>query len=487
MKTLDEILDFENKSVSEIISDLKTKSISVPEWELLVRDYEPKFHKIVGDTVTRKDKRRADNSVEEAARLAIGLEKLLTKRVNDFTFTIPVKRRYSNTENNEVRQNIATAIEKIYRCAHINKENIKRGLCYYASCEICTVWYAIRKPNDFYGFHSEFKLKCKTYSPMNGVELYPLFDEYDDMLAMSFAYSKVVGSVTVDYFETFTDNRHYKWSRSGNTDGWSSVITSKDSEGNDMSGQEIILGKIPCDYLWRSFPVYTKDMSALRNDLEYTISRDSDTVAYNSAPVLKVAGSVEGEEQKGEAKRIYRVENGGDVSYVSWDQSTAANQNHVDNLLKFFWMSGQMPDISFEKMCGLGSIGFDARQTIFTDAHLKIGEETGPWLEFFERETNIIKAFLSKMNTSWSEEIDNVDVEHIITPFIQNDESLDIDKRMKANGGKPIESQLESISRYGKSVDAKSTLEQINKESEAEQNQKTSSFNNMFDTQNQVR
>ena len=85
-------------------------------------------------------------------------------------------------------------------------------------------------------------------------------------------------------------------------------------------------------------------------------------------------------------------------------------------------MQGQMPDLSFENMKSLGNIGFDARQMILSDAHLKIGDESGAWIEFFERECNVIKEFLKFMNTNWKDEIDNVEVEHIITPFIQNDE-----------------------------------------------------------------
>ena len=117
-------------------------------------------------------------------------------------------------------------------------------------------------------------------------------------------------------------------------------------------------------------------------------------------------------------------------------------------------------------MKSLGNIGFDARQTLLTDAHLKIGDEAGAWLEFLERECNVIKAFLKEMKREWASEIDNVSVEHVITPFIQNDELAEINKRKAANGGKAIESQLESIQRYGYSDDAQATLEQIQKEEE---------------------
>ena len=165
------------------------------------------------------------------------------------------------------------------------------------------------------------------------------------------------------------------------------------------------------------------------------------------------------------------------MSYVSWSQSVEALKYHVDSMRNMYWMQAQIPDISFENMKGLGNIGYDARQTLLSDAHLRVGDETGTWIEFFERECNVIKAFLAIMNSAWADEMDNIGVEHIITPYIQNDELTEITKRMKANGNKPIESQLESIQKYGESSDAEKTFAMIQKESAIEAVNSASAFN----------
>jgi hypothetical protein len=205
----------------------------------------------------------------------------------------------------------------------------------------------------------------------------------------------------------------------------------------------------------------------LREEIEYTLSRNSDVIAYNSAPVLKVSGKLMGDEDKGESRRLFRVESGGDVSYVSWSQSIEALKYHVDTLLKLFFMQGQMPDLSFDNLKALGNIGYDARQMILSDAHLKIGDEAGAWIEFFERECSVIKEFLKLVNAGWKDEIDNIEVEHIITPFIQNDEDALISRIQKGNGGKAIFSQLESIRMAGYSNNPEETLAQIQKEEQA--------------------
>ena len=68
------------------------------------------------------------------------------------------------------------------------------------------------------------------------------------------------------------------------------------------------------------------------------------------------------------------------------------------------------------------------------------------------------------MNVSWKDEVDNVEVEHVITPFIQNDEKSEIEKWVTASGGKAVVSQLEAIKNLGISTDPQETLSQIQKE-----------------------
>lgn len=469
-------IDFDSSNISATITLLRDKSISVPSWDKLKMDYEPTLHSILSDTATLKDKVRSDGQVDKSARIIVGMEKLHVKRMAEFTYAIPVKRVYSNIDANDTRSQICTAIESIYRNVRIDGENIKRATALYASCEIFTVWYAVKKPNTLYGFLSEYKLKCKTFSPMCGVKLYPLLNEMDDMLAMSFEYTKKVKDKEVTFFETYTEDKHYIWKQGLDGVKWEPMLTRTTEDGEIVSGEDIMLMKIPGVYGFIPKPVFD-GLSPIRSEIEYSLSRNSNVIAYNSAPVLKVAGGLKGQESKGEAYRVFRCETGGDVSYVSWSQSIEALKYHVEKMEKLYWAQAQMPDLSFDNMKGLGNIGYDARQTLLTDAHLRIGDDIGMWTEFLDRECNVIKAFLKFMNQKWKNEIDNVVVEHIITPYIQNDELAEINKRMKANGNKPIESHLESIQKYGGSSDAAATLKQIQEEGAVEAVQSASAFN----------
>jgi len=448
------MVDIQNillQNANKAVNSLRKKSIEIPSWPKLLKEYEPKFHRITHDFITRRDKVRKNNTIDKAARIPFGLERLLTRRMSEFMFATPVRRLYHNINGIERRREIAKAIEAVYKVARIDTENIKRANLFFSTCELFTLWYTVKRRNSVYGFDSDYKLKCKTFSPMDGTHLYPLIDEYGDMAAMSVEYYVQSGLMRHYYFETYTDARHIKWHLDGSD--WQEV------ENTEIS----FIGKIPGVYVYRSQPIWD-GLCPLREEIEYTMSRNSDVIAYNSAPVLKVAGQVKGTEDKGETRRIYRVENGGDVSYVSWTQAIDALKYHVSTLLNMYWSLAQMPDISFDNMKDLGNIGFDARQTLLTDAHLKVGDEAGTWIEALEREGNVIKAFLKLMRPEWADDLDAIDIEHVITPFIQNNASTEADRVLKLNGNKPIMSHLESIRYMGYSTDPESTLRQIQEE-----------------------
>lgn len=447
MIDIDEILAQEN--ITDKIDALKERSTPPHDWATLRKDYEPKLHRIVTDQQGRKDKIHSDGTKDLAARITIGLERLLAKRMTEFTFAIPVKRNYIGDDTDE-KKKIVKAIERIYQVAHIDSENKKRGLAYYAACEAMTVWYTKKGRHNLYGFPCNYKLKCKTFSPMSGVKLWPLIDEQGEMYAMSFEYTRKVKDVMITFFETFTADKHFIWKK-GDDSEWE-VVT---------NGEEISIEKIPAIYIYRFAPVW-EGLTGIRDEIEYALSRHSDILAYNSAPILKVAGSIVGEEQKGETRRIYRVTEGGDVSYVSWAQSNQALEYYINTLLNMFFMQAQMPDISFSNMRSLGNIGYDARKTLLTDAHLKIGDESGAWIEFLERENSIVKAFLKKLNVGFNEDdIDSVLIENIITPFIQEDEMQNIQKWKLAGGDTPLVSPLEAIENAGLSEDPQASYAQI--------------------------
>ncbi len=157
MKDVKDILSRENRSIDTIISDLKEKSTTPPKWSELKKIYYPDNHEIVDDKIGRPDKViKGSNGtrIEEAARNPVGLEELLVNRVNEFCFTLPVKREYEGAETEKQKQ-LVDAIEKVYEDVDIDTVNMERGEAYFASCEFFTLWYAVKKKHTRYGFPAE--------------------------------------------------------------------------------------------------------------------------------------------------------------------------------------------------------------------------------------------------------------------------------------------------------------------------------------------
>ena len=116
----------------------------------------------------------------------------------------------------------------------------------------------------------------------------------------------------------------------------------------------------------------------------------------------------------------------------------------------------------------LGNIGADARKTLLADAHMKVGEEKDDIIWAFDRECNIIKAFLAEAKNEWRDGIKRLKVSHHITPFVQNDRAARISELTEATGGKPVMSQQTAVERLGEVKDVDAEMKRLKEEQRAE-------------------
>lgn len=448
------------RKITDIISDLKDKAIPVPLWSDLEKDYNPLKHEIITNPSLRpKEKRKKNGQLDKPAKILYPAEKIVTRRMNQMCFTIPVERKYE-TGDDETLKAIKDAIEAVYDKVRINGVNKNRMRAYFGACEVCTVWYAVEEENDDYGFHSKYKFKCRSYSPMptkmskiSEATLWPVFDDYDDMVAMCIEYTITRKSETTHYFDCYAKDVFKSYS-------------SKNGLYNDaeVETKPITIGKIPVVYLWRPAPIY-EGIANNREDIELTISRMSDVIRKNSAPIVKVVGELVGDKPDGgEAREVYKLKDGGDVSLVSPAVSHEATSYYVNQLKENIEEDTQMPNLSMTNVKSLGNIGADARKTLLADAHMKVGEEKDDIIWALDRECNIIKAFLGEANNAWKDGLKKLKVSHIITPFIQNDRSARISELSEATGGKPLMSQRTAIERLGEAKDVDGELERLAEE-----------------------
>lgn len=452
--TIEEILNSENSAESKIAA-LKEKTIVVPVWSGrfgLVQQFDPTKHPVMNkqkypDIVT-------DDGIEYVTRVTCDLQRLATKRMTELVTGIPPKRVY--TPNNDRQKQIAAYIESIYDRNRINSVNNERLNMLFAGCEVFTLWYAIEERNTLYGFSSPLKLRCRNFSPMLGDELYPLFDEYGDMIAMSVGYTRKKGRKYVQYFDTYTADKHIKWSNENG--GWAEV-----------ENENITLGKIPGVYAWRPTPIW-EDTSKTVYEIEWTLSRNGNYLRQNSKPIFIVFADEAisyGDEKSPnrEFRSVMQYPQNGRAEYVTWAQAVENLKFYVEQLRDLFFTQLQIPDWSYGKMSQQALSG-ESRKQMFIDAQLKVKDESGRLIEFFDREMNVVKAFAKIMlGESYAADIDALKVETLITPFAITDEKDTINNLMAANGGEPIMSQRESIELFGHSDDVDKTLREINEQS----------------------
>lgn len=424
---------------SEIIEALKNKTVIVPKWADLVKEYDPSKHEIKTDQVTRKDR----GSVK-VARITYGVQKLATRRMTQMAFTIPVKRTYKHG-NDPLKMEQAKALEKIYQKTRIDALNKRRFRAYFGACEISTIWYVVEKPNKDYGFDSKYKLRSVTYSPMDErfskmeqANIYPLFDEYGDMIALSVEYTTIEGDESVTYFETYTEDKKYVWKKDGAD--WELI--------SEPIG--IVIGKIPGAYLNRPEPIW-EDQTNNAKEIEYTLSRQSDIIRRNTAPVMKVTGKLIANTKAPDSdvsREVYQFEDEGDVDYVKPPVNHEAVDAFVKTIKDNIAEELQLPSLALKDITGVG-LTEESRKQILVDAHLKVGEEEGDIVEFLSRECNVLKSFLGLMNVKWKDSIHELEVDHEIVPFVMNSDSAEIENLSKATGGKAIMSQRIAVQRAG--------------------------------------
>ena len=157
---IQEIIRKATEENQNVTGQLRQKSIEVPSWYDLEKQYNPDKHPVMDKKeypdITIYEEKKSESEfnefgepitikvavgVEKVSRVTYALQDLAVKRMTELCFGIPVKRQYS--PQNDRQKQIADYMEKIFRKNHIDTMNIDRGRKLFASCEIMTLWYTV--------------------------------------------------------------------------------------------------------------------------------------------------------------------------------------------------------------------------------------------------------------------------------------------------------------------------------------------------------
>lgn len=446
MNEIEEILALENSA--DIIKELKNKTVYVKPWAQLEKEYDKKKHPVYTDP-SYLDIRKKGGTTIKQCRIALGLQKLAVKRIGELCFGIPVKR--INKGKTEQEKLAGRILEDIFKKNKINSVNSERSKYLYASCEFATIWYSQEMETEYAGEKTGLRLRCKSYSPMTGTNIYPLFDDFDDMIALSIEYRRQKGDVATNYFETFTANRHIRW-------------ISENSSWEEEINEPIELNKIVGVYQHRDEPIW-EDESDNVYEMEWQLSREGNYLRKNLKPKWVVCTDKEitfGKEKDTDttSRDVLKYPGDAKAGYETWEQAIDSLKFHIETLKQNFFSQLQLPEMSSEAMKTM-PMSAESRKMIFIDGQLKVTDESGMWYDTFYREINVVKAFAKKMYPKLASAFDSLSVEVLITPYQIQDESEKVGIYSDATGGKPVMSQRTAVQRLGYVEDVDEELQRI--------------------------
>lgn len=221
-------------------------------------------------------------------------------------------------------------------------------------------------------------------------DFYLHFNEDDDMDAFIYKYNADIKGRTCECVKIYTKDVIY----SAVNDGIWQVKQSNNR-----------FGKIPVVYAEVDCPDWD-DVANLMDKLEMRLSRLSDTNNYFSEPILKTYGLTNLPSKETVGKELnfsmdVDADTGtayhGDADYLVWQQSNESVPLELDRLEDAIHSGASNPDLSINKLMGLGNLSGTSRRFMFIDAEIKASEQMEIFGPVVQRTVAIIQAGMANI------------------------------------------------------------------------------------------
>jgi hypothetical protein len=340
-----------------------------------LKEIDPKCHK-VNDPIYRpnpyvKDENGNNQQEVKLNRIALPIQKKIVLTAASFLGTPQMQA----TPKDAIQQTMFDGLHQIEQDNKLDYKftTIAKKRMTYKNC--AELWYTENTDKDYWSdinINGTKKLKMMLLSPDKGDLLYPVFDEFGDMVAFGRRYViKDVDGKEITHFDIYTADFIYMAKKTN--EGWL-FATRTGSDliyGTTFVSMPNPLNKIPIIYYYQLLTEWD-DVQPLIERLEDISSNHSDTNDYVGSPIVFMdTDQIKSFPKKGQAGKIIQAQNGAKVSYLTYDAQPASVKMEMDNLWKYIYTLSHTPDVSFENMTGLGYFSTVAMQTMFMDAHLK--------------------------------------------------------------------------------------------------------------------
>lgn len=346
------------------------------------------------------------NKTVQVTEVVDGIEKSVTKSVNVSRLALPIQKKIVDlrayflcgnpieivdnaASDQEAR--FAQAVQKIWTDAKLDFDSKKIAKILFSETQVAELWYAEQVEPDYWNGTplegAKFKLRMRVLSNGQGDKLYPLFNVNGDMIGFGRGYETFLEGKKVEAFDFYTETRFY-FARKASSD-WE--VTELDN----------VFKKIPVIFYSQARPEWY-DVQSLIERLETLMSNHADSNDYFGSPIVKVKGNVKGFSSKGEQGKVLEIDEGGDASYLTWDQGPGSIELELKNLRSQIFDMTNTPDISIEQMKSLGTYSGIALKMLFMSAHLAASDKEELFGKGIQRRLNFLKVAVSKIKEEFS-------------------------------------------------------------------------------------
>jgi SPP1 family phage portal protein len=371
------------KIKDKITSEKPTKDTSA-----YINQYDPSKHDI-----TKTDK-RPDKLIEtnngpgsvKVARLTIPMQKKIVNMAVAFLCARPVQ--LMATPDGSIQTDLLAMIDRTWIDNKLDFDTMLLAEKLMSETEVAEIWYTEDAAADYWKGTvmegSKFRMRMQIIAKSTGDDLYPIYNQFGDMIAFGRGYQLKKDGKAVDHFDLYTESKIY--------------LGVKESGGNTytVEQKDNTLGKIPVIYYSQDAPEW-QDVQTMIDRLEVVISNHADNNDYFSSPMLFVDGEIEGFAAKGEQGKVLQGKNGAKVEIISWDQAPDSVKLEFTNLYNLILYMTDTPDLSPENIKGREVPSGFALKILFMQAHLKAARKSGIVGKGLQRRLNLLKAGIAKI------------------------------------------------------------------------------------------
>lgn len=334
-------------------------------------------------------------------KLVVPHQKKIVRIASVFLVGEPVQYTLTNDESDKYEKAYESITEVFddNKMAYFDRKLVRTVMSETQAAEL---WYA-RKPK---GKKKEFKVVMLSYG--NGDSLFPLFDEFGDMVAFTRKYRALdVEGKKQERADVFTGTYNY-------------YISKTESQGYEVIKEKNLFGKIPVIYYEKALPEWSEVQGLIERD-EDQLSKLADVVDYYADPVLKIKGELvdpiaEDGTTDGKGKRYDWKEDVGKTLNFAGTPNQAGGVEYGDaeylepnaypdlrdlerkTIKEYIYSQTSTPDISFNNVKGIGNLSGVTIKMLFLDAIFKAKENEEIYGEGFQRRFNLVKTMLSRTN-----------------------------------------------------------------------------------------